>query len=136
MGATSFHDLEAWRLADDLRREVLAFTNRPPVAGDRSFCTHIRETSSSVCRNLAEGFGRRQPTQFLPFVVIALGSLAEVQDQLLDATERRYLADADYTRLRHLSERTRQTTDGLRRYLTRCVRRRQRRKPNGTPRTA
>ena len=104
-------------------RQAIAFTAKPPAALDRDYCAEIRKTCSSVCRNLAEGFGRRRPSQFLPFVVIALGSLAEVQDQLVDATRRGYLTPAEFEHLWALSNRVRQTSEGLRQYLARCVRR-------------
>lgn len=117
MGARTYRDLEAWQLADDLRREVIAFTAKPPASRDLRFCSGIRDAAGSVCRNLAEGFGRRRPREFAQYARIALGSLAEVQDQFLDARHRHYLSNADFTRLLALSERVRQTTKGLHAYL-------------------
>ena len=118
VGAKTYRDLDAWRLADELRTGVVAFTANPSVNRDFRFCNGIRDAAGSVCRNLAEGFGRRRPREFAVFVRIALGSLAEVQDQLLDAKHRQYLGEKDYRRLWTLSERTRQTTKALGHYLT------------------
>ena len=47
-----------WQLANELRREVIAFTEMPPVSRDYKFCSQIRDASSSACRNTSEGFGR------------------------------------------------------------------------------
>ena len=118
VGARTYRELDAWRLADDLRAGVIAFTANRPASRDFKFCDGIRDAAGSVCRNLAEGFGRRRRREFAAFVRIALGSLDEVQDQLIDAKHRKYLSDVDYKRLWTLSERARQTTKALGRYLS------------------
>lgn len=118
MGAKTYRDLDAWQLADDLRAAVIALTANRPASRDFKFCDGIRDAAGSVCRNLAEGFGRRRPREFAAFARIALGSLAEVQDQLIDARHRKYLSDDDYQRLWAVSERVRQTTKALAKYLS------------------
>ncbi len=117
MGVRTYRDLDAWRLADELRVGVIAFTANALASRDFRFCNGIRDAAGSVCRNLAEGFARRRPREFAAFVRIALGSVAEVQDQLLEARHRQYLIDEEYRRLWALSERTRQTTKALGKYL-------------------
>jgi four helix bundle protein len=117
VGARTYRELEAWQLADDLRVGVIAFTASAPACRDFRFCNGIRDAAGSVCRNLAEGFGRRRPREFAAFVRIALGSLGEVQDQLLDARHRHYLNEGDYLHLWALSERIRQTARALGSYL-------------------
>ena len=122
MVARAYTELEAWQLADDLRREVIALTARTPVCDDFRFCNNLRDATASICRNIAEGFARRRPRQFAQFVVIALGSLAETSDQLLEAHQRGFLSAAEHARLKRLAERVRQTSEGLLRYLERTVR--------------
>lgn len=120
MGAKDFRELQAWQLADELRRGVVAFTARPPAARDGRFCLNLREAAESVCRNIAEGFGRRRPAQFSQFLRIALGSLDEVRDQLIAARQRGYLDPATFQRLSGLARRTKQVGDALRRHLEGC----------------
>ena len=122
MGARTYRELEAWLLADDLRREVIALIARPPVCEDFRFCNNLRDAAASVCRNIAEGFARRRPRQFASFMVIALGSLAETSDQLLEARHRRFLSAAEHRRLERLTERVRQTSESLLRHLERTAR--------------
>jgi four helix bundle protein len=121
MGARAYQELEAWQLADDLRREVIAMSAKAPACEDFRFCNNLRDAAASTCRNIAEGFARRRPRQFAHFMVIALGSLAETSDQLLEAGHRGYLSDAELERLKRLAERVRQTSEGLLRYLQRAA---------------
>jgi len=48
VGVRRFEDLIAWQLADELHREVLAFTATPPAANDRDFCNQIRSATRSA----------------------------------------------------------------------------------------
>ena len=122
MGAHTYQELGAWQLADDVRREAIAFLDRPPARDDFRFCNNLRDAAASVCRNIAEGFARRRPRQFASFMVIALGSLAETSDQLLEARHRGFLSAAEHTRLKRLSEGVRHTSENLLRYLERAAR--------------
>src|SRR5688572_15661322 len=88
MIATKFEELEAWQLADELKREVYALIASDPVSRDFKFCSQIRESSSSATRNIAEGFGRFRPGPFAQFMEIALGSLMETQNSLKDGIDR------------------------------------------------
>jgi len=105
MGAKSFTELRAWELANRIRIEVYRFTSVPPAVQDRRFRDDIRASSSSVCSNISEGFGRYTHAEFAQFVNVARGSLSETQDHLLNARDRGYLnacrATVILTPLRH-----------------------------------
>ena len=83
MVARTFEELEAWRLADALKKDVYRLIGTGPVARDLAFCSQIRESAASISTNLAEGFGRFRPRPFAQFVEIALGSAAETLDALI-----------------------------------------------------
>jgi four helix bundle protein len=85
MGVKDFRDLVTWQLADELRREVIAFTENESVARDFKFCNQIRDASASACRNTSEGFGRFRPAENARFLEFAHASLSEVQDGLIEA---------------------------------------------------
>jgi len=121
VGARTYQELEAWQLADDLRQKVIAFLERSPARNDFRFCNNLCDAVGSVCRNIAEGFARRRPRQFAPFVVIALGSLAEVSDQLLEARHRGLLSASEHAQFGYLTKRARDTSEGLLRYLERAA---------------
>jgi four helix bundle protein len=116
-----FEDLITWQLADELRREVLAFTETGPAARDFKYRTQIRDAAASVCRNTAEGFDRFRPSEFARFLEFARGSLGEVQDGLIDAHERQFISGELFDRLWILSKRAIGANSNLTKYLQACV---------------
>ncbi len=116
-----FQDLITWQLADELRREVLAFTEIGPAARDFKFRTQIRDAASSVCRNTSEGFDRFRPSEFARFLEFARGSLGEIQDGLIDAHERTFISGELFDRLWLLSKRAIGANTNLTKYLQGCV---------------
>lgn len=117
MGAHRFEDLEAWRLADELKREVYALIAQGPTTRDFRFCNQIREAAASAPRNLAEGFGRFRPGPFAQFVEIAIGSLMETRCLLKDGIDRGYFSPAGIAEVDALAERAVQVSTKLLLYL-------------------
>jgi four helix bundle protein len=103
--ARHFIDLIAWQLADELRRQVIAFTSKTPCSRDFKFCSRIRDAADSSCFNTAEGFGRFRPKEFERFLGFAKGSLEEIQDALVSAKRKNYLQDSEFQLLWRLSMR-------------------------------
>ena len=64
MRIARFQDLFVWQIADELRREIIAFTDVEPAAKDFRFRSQVREAIASVCRNTSEGFDRFRPAEF------------------------------------------------------------------------
>jgi four helix bundle protein len=52
MRIDDFRSLIVWQLADELRREILAFTDTGPASRDFKYRDQIRDAIASVCRNL------------------------------------------------------------------------------------
>ena len=52
-----------------------------------SLTSQIRRSSVSVASNIAEGYGRRSKQEYIQFLQIALGSLRELDTQLIIAKE-------------------------------------------------
>ena len=67
-----------WKLADEVRRQVLQLVSRPDVRRDYHFCDQASRAASSACHNIAEGFYRFSPGEFSHFLNIAYGSLGEL----------------------------------------------------------
>jgi four helix bundle protein len=115
--ANDFTELVAWQLSVELRRLVLEFVERPRFAGDRRLSDQIVESASSAPRNIAEGFGRFHANEFAHFLRVALGSLFETRNHVLDACERGYITSAGRDQAVILSRRAIAATTRLRAYL-------------------
>ena len=120
-GVERFEDLIVWQLADELRREVFAFTEAGRPANDFKYRDQIRDASSSAARNVAEGFGRFRPAEFARFLEFARGSLSETQDGLIDGRERGYIDQHLFDRLWILSKRALAANTRLMIYLKDCA---------------
>ena len=117
MAASSFSDLYAWKLSKELQRTVLSFLDRPPLARNFAFRSQLDDAVSSPPRNIAEGFGRFEAREFAHFLKVALGSLAETQNHLIDAQERGYITQDEQERCNVLAKRAIAATTKLRSYL-------------------
>ena len=91
--ARRVEELVVWQLADALRARVYAITASGTAVGDARFCNQIRDATGSICRNIAEGFGRYRHKEFAQFLSIARGSLFELSDHLRDGVHRGYWSD-------------------------------------------
>jgi four helix bundle protein len=85
--ARRFQDLECWQLGRELRTAVTELVKEPAIARDFDLRDQLTRAARSVCRNIAEGFGRGSHPEFARFLDIAIGSATEVQDHLTEAVD-------------------------------------------------
>ena len=116
-GWRSVEEIDAYVLAVQLRDAITLFTESGRAARDFGYRDQIRDSSSSVTKNLAEGFDRYDHGEFAYHANVAKGSLGETIDALKDGKAKRYIADDEFDRLCALAERARKATGGLIRYL-------------------
>jgi four helix bundle protein len=116
----SHEDLDAWRLATELKEWVFRIIARPQVKRHFKFCDDIGRSSRSAPANLSEGFWRYRPRDNARFVRNALGSLGETQNHLRDAFVEKYITKEEYTAINALNERALKTTVGWHTYLMSC----------------
>ena len=94
---SSFRDLDVWKDAVDLAEKVYRATTTFPADERFGLTSQIRRAAASVASNIAEGHARNSTREFLQFVAIALGSLAEVETQWEIASRVLRLANANPT---------------------------------------
>ena len=97
MGAerrTSHKDLVLWKKSVDLAVEVYRIAQCLPHHERFGLGAQLRRAAVSVPSNVAEGAARRTTRDFISFLHIARGSLAELETQLLLARRLRYVDDA------------------------------------------
>src|ERR1700746_256688 len=71
--------IEAWRLADDLTVAVYERTRSFPREEVYGLTSQLRRAAYSVPANIVEGASRESKKDYLHFLYIARGSLAETQ---------------------------------------------------------
>lgn len=108
-------DLEVWREAMDLAKEVYSLTANFPEEELYGLTSQIRRSAVSIPSNIAEGAGRGTNKEFLQFLYFSLGSLSELETQLLLAKELCYLETTNniFERI----EKTRRLLLGLIKFL-------------------
>ena len=94
--AKRYTDLDCYRLAVEIRREVLRLTRREPVRRDFKFVGQIRDSARGGPRNIAEGYSRFNPAEILPFLSYAKASIDETGNHMIDGREEGYFT-ADET---------------------------------------
>lgn len=89
----SYKDLLVWQKAVDLAETVYAATNQFPKNQQYSLAQQMERSAVSISSNIAEGAGRHSTKEFKQFISIAIGSLAELETQIIIA-ERQKFVDA------------------------------------------
>lgn len=74
--------LEAWKFAMQLVKAVYELTADFPADERYGLSQQMRRAAVSIPSNIAEGAGRNSPKEFLNFIGISRGSLAELETQL------------------------------------------------------
>lgn len=93
MVGKGFKDLLVWQRAHALAERIIELTDHFPAYELYALTSQLRRSARSISHNIAEGASRRTEADFLNFLYIARGSLAEVEDQLMFARQRLYVAD-------------------------------------------
>jgi four helix bundle protein len=95
--ARNYRELLVWQEAIKLAKAVYKLTEKFPRQETYALADQIRRAVVSVPSNIAEGQARKAPGDFRRFLHIALGSLAEVDTQLILAQEFGYLTKDETT---------------------------------------
>jgi four helix bundle protein len=74
--------LEAWKFAMQLVKAVYQMTSGFPSEERYGLAQQMRRAAVSIPSNIAEGAGRNGAKEFLNFIGISRGSLAELETQL------------------------------------------------------
>ncbi|MEK7527861.1 MAG: four helix bundle protein [Patescibacteria group bacterium] len=99
----SFTDLKAWQEAHKMVLGIYRATLGFPKYEVRGLSDQIRRAAVSVSSNIAEGFSRRSNLEKKQFYYLSLGSLTEVQNQMLIGRDVGYLKIEDFKKLAELS---------------------------------
>lgn len=91
MTVKSYRDLNVWKKAVDLVTDVYRLTAEFPKNEAFGLTSQIQRAAVSLPSNIAEGHARNSDKKFNHFLGISLGSLAELETQLIIAERLRYV---------------------------------------------
>lgn len=96
----SFENLEVYKEARILVKEIYLLQNKFPKEEKYALGDQIRRSSTSITSNIAEGCGRNSLKEKIHFIEIAFGSLTESFSQLQNAQDLEYIKEEDIDNLR------------------------------------
>jgi len=108
-------NLDAWKESIKLVKEIYKISSKFPKEELYGLTNQIRRAAVSISSNIAEGAARQSDREMIQFLYVALGSLAEVETQMIIAVELGYI-DGQIL-LNDLILKNKQLLLGLIRYL-------------------
>jgi four helix bundle protein len=99
----SFTDLNAWKEGHKLVLLIYKITKSFPPEEKFGLIDQMRRCAVSITSNIAEGFSRKSKKEKSQFFYMTLGSVTELQNQLLVAKDISYISKKDF---KNLAEKT------------------------------
>ena len=109
----NFKNIKAWQYADDLAVLVYSKTKSLPREELYGITSQLRRAVVSIPANIAEGANREHKKEYLHFLYIAMGSMAETEYLLHLSRRLEYLKDDEYKKLEDLRKESARTLYGL-----------------------
>jgi four helix bundle protein len=108
-------ELEVWKQAIELAKVVYEITATFPSSELYGLVSQMRRSAVSIASNIAEGAARATDKEFIHFLHIALGSIAELDTQYILAKELQFTSGSQALEMG--IEKVRKLTVGLIKYL-------------------
>ena len=112
-----YRDLLVWQSAMQIAEVIYRLTDNLPMHEMYSLTNQLRRAAISVPSNIAEGHGRNSPREFNHFLGIALGSLSELETQLLLAVRLSYFKEQELIALLKTTNEVAKMLQGLKKSL-------------------
>ena len=110
-------DLDVWKKSIDLVTLIYKYTADYPKDEMYGLTSQIRRCAVSIPSNIAEGSARTTRKDFSHFLAIALGSVAELETQLIISKNLNYLPETVLNELMPELISIRRMTLGLRKSI-------------------
>jgi four helix bundle protein len=113
----SYRDLLAWQLAMQLTESIYKITVTFPNKETYALANQLQRAAVSIPSNIAEGHARSSTKDYLRFISIAMGSLAEVETQLELSARLDYIDQPKLGELLAIADELGRMLQGLRKSL-------------------
>jgi four helix bundle protein len=100
----SYRDLIVWQRGMDIAASVYQMTESYPKDQLYGLRNQMQRAAVSIPSNIAEGHERDSTKEYLHFISISLGSLAELETQILLSERLNYLKPEDAKQLLALAD--------------------------------
>jgi four helix bundle protein len=108
-----FKDLLVWQKAHFLVLTVYKITKNFPKQEIFSLVDQMRRAGVSVSSNIAEGFSRQSQKNKINFYHMSLGSLRELENQIIISVDLNYLSRDQYGKIQILIQEVDRMLNGL-----------------------
>jgi four helix bundle protein len=122
VSTSNYKQLRVWQIGMELVGRVYRMTGSFPKQEAFGLSSQIQRAAVSIPANVAEGHTRGTTKEFLRYVTMSHGSLAELETMLLVALDLRYVSAKDYDQLAALCDSAGRMLAALRRALTKKLR--------------
>jgi four helix bundle protein len=99
MKIKTFADLNAWKEGHQLVLVIYKVTKSFPSEERFGLTDQMRRAAVSITSNIAEGFSRRSKKEKAQFLYMALGSVTELQNQLMIVKDISYISADTFQKL-------------------------------------
>ncbi|MCP5061632.1 MAG: four helix bundle protein [Ignavibacteriae bacterium] len=94
-----FEDIESWKLARTLVKDVYSLTSKEPIVKDYGLKDQLRRASVSIMSNISEGFDSGSNRSFIQFVNYSYRSASEVQSLLYVCKDLHYIKNEKFNKM-------------------------------------
>jgi four helix bundle protein len=113
----SYRDLIVWQLAMRLTESVYRITGTFPNKETYALANQLQRAAVSIPSNIAEGHARSSTKDYLRFISIAMGSLAELETQMELSARLEYIDQPKLGELLATADELGRMLQGLRKSL-------------------
>lgn len=93
----SYRELQIWQKAREITKNTYIITRSFPTQEQYVLTNQMNRCSISIISNIAEGWARSSTKDFLKFLYITRGSIAELETQFILANDLEYISNETLT---------------------------------------
>lgn len=99
MEILNFKDLKVWQKAMEITTEIYTLTKKLPSSEQFGLSSQLQRAAVSIPSNIAEGKQRSTVKDYLHFLKIARGSLAELETQIIICFNLKFISADQYDKI-------------------------------------